>query len=536
MSRLDLCTGQDLRQMFEAATIWLRSQAEEINFLNVFPVPDGDTGINMALTMRAAMEEVSCCSEDSASAVLQAMAWGALMGARGNSGVILAQILRGLAQELKGKESFTGNDLAAALAQSSSLAYKAVSQPVEGTILTVIREAAVAAQVKSASDANDLSSIIEAVVDEARASVARTPSLLPVLRQAGVVDAGGQGLYVLFEGVLRYLRGEEALDMAPSFKPSTPLFQKQAEESFYGYCTEFLIQGSNLDLERVRNRLGELGESVLVIGDETTLRAHVHTLDPGVAIGYATSLGVLRQVKVDNMQEQHRDFIAQAERTPQPVAEISIVAVVSGAGLSQIFTSLGAIPIPGGETMNPSVQELAQAVESMPSEKVIILPNNPDILPAAAQVQSLARKKVVVVPTKTVPQGVAALLAFIPDAALETNAEAMENALPLIRSGHLTTAVRSMKWGRLEVKRGQAIAFLEGDLVAAADTMPQALYRLLLEMGIEDSELITIYYGADAPNAEVEEIVRFIGEEYPEQELEVVAGGQPYYNYIVSVE
>jgi dihydroxyacetone kinase-like predicted kinase len=243
------------------------------------------------------------------------------MGARGNSGVILAQILRGLAQGLKGKGSFNGSDLAAALAQSSSLAYKAVSQPVEGTILTVIREAAAAAQARSCSDDSDLLSIMEGLVDEARASVARTPSLLPLLRQAGVVDAGGQGLYVLFEGALRHLRGEEALEAAPSPHSSALAMQKQAEEPFYGYCTEFLLQGHGLDLEQVRESLGKLGESVLVVGDETMVRAHLHTMDPGAALSYATSLGVLRQVKVDNMQEQHRHFIAQIEKPLQPVAE-----------------------------------------------------------------------------------------------------------------------------------------------------------------------------------------------------------------------
>jgi DAK2 domain fusion protein YloV len=536
MSEADCYNGQDLRQMFDAATIWLKVKADEIDSLNVFPVPDGDTGTNMVLTMRAAMEEAAHCPDDSVSAVLQAMAWGALMGARGNSGVILAQILRGLAQGLKGKGSFNGSDLAAALAQSSSLAYKAVSQPVEGTILTVIREAAAAAQARSCSDDSDLLSIMEGLVDEARASVARTPSLLPLLRQAGVVDAGGQGLYVLFEGALRHLRGEEALETAPSPHSSALGMQKQAEEPFYGYCTEFLLQGRGLDLEQVRDRLGKLGESVLVVGDETMVRAHLHTMDPGAALSYATSLGVLRQVKVDNMQEQHRHFIAQIEKPLQPVAEISTVAVVSGEGLSQVFADLGATPVPGGGTMNPSVQELLRAAECTPSAKVIILPNNPDVLPAAAQVQALARKKVAVVPTRTIPHGIAALLAFNPEADLGTNIEAMENALHTVRSGELTTAMRSMRWGDLEINKGQAIAFLDGDLVVAADAMPEALLKLLAKMDIENGELVTIYYGADVTTAEVEEIARSIGQRYPGHRLELVAGGQPHYNYIVSVE
>ncbi len=533
MSDRDFYNGPELRDMFAAATVWLEKNAREIDLLNVFPVPDGDTGTNMVLTMRAAMEEASRCPERSAAAVLQAMAWGALMGARGNSGVILAQIVRGLAQGLDGKESIDGHDFAAALANSSALAYKAVSQPVEGTILTVVREAAASVQPSSSSDASDLCSILGVLVAEARASVARTPSLLPVLRQAGVVDAGGQGLCVLLEGALRHLRGEEAVTTAP--QPTAAVSQKQAGEPSYGYCTEFLIQGSELNIEQIRNRLCELGESVLVIGDESMVRAHLHTLDPGMAISYATSLGVLRQVKVDNMEEQHREFIAQRAAL-EYVPLVSIVAVVSGEGLSQVFTSLGAAIVPGGETMNPSVQELLQAVDSAPADKVIILPNNPDILPAVAQVKSLAGKEVAVVPSESIPQGIAALLAFNPEIDLGPNLEAMQRALSVVRTGELTTAVRSMKWDKLEVHQGHAIAFLDGDLVAAGDTMPAALQGLLGRMGVGRNELITVYYGADAPDAEVEEIAQFISRKYPQLGLEIVAGGQPHYNYIISVE
>ena len=324
--------------------------------------------------------------------------------------------------------------------------------------------------------------------------------------------------------------------MVANPRPLALAIQKQAEDPFYGYCTEFLLQGHDLDLEQIRGRLDKLGESVLVVGDGTMVRAHLHTMDPGAALSYATSLGVLRQVKVDNMQEQHRDFMARIERPPPPVAEIAIVAVVSGEGLSQVFADLGAVPIPGGETMNPSVQELLRAVESTPSEKVIILPNSPDILPAAAQVQSLARKKVAVVPSKTIPQGITALLALNPEADLGTNIEAMENALHTVRSGELTTAMRSMRWGDLEINKGQAIAFLDGDLIAAADAMPEALLKLLAQMDMENGELVTLYYGANATATEVEEIAQSIGQRYPEHKLELVAGGQPHYNYIVSVE
>jgi hypothetical protein len=463
------------------------------------------------------------------------MAWGALMGARGNSGVILSQILRGLAEGLEGKDFFATRDLALALARSSAAAYKAVSQPVEGTILTVIREIAATAQIGFSSDTAELATLMEALVNEAQASVARTPSLLPVLHQAGVVDAGGQGLYVLLEGTLRYLRGE-LVEIAPGTPHPSAVAICDVEEQFYGYCTEFLLQGSGLDVEQMRSKLSELGESVLVVGDDAIARVHIHTLDPGATLSYATSLGVLRQVKVDNMQEQHQDFVAQAERPSQPVAEISIVAVVSGEGLSRAFLDLGAVIIPAGNTMNPSIQELLQAVDSMPSHRLIMLPNNSDILPAAAQVQCLAKKRVEVVPTKTIPQGIAALLAFNPEFALEENVRAMKEAIATVSTGELTTAVRSMRWGELEVKKGQAIAFLDNELVIAADTMPQALYKLLSLMIRGDSELITLYYGAEAHESEVQDMIYFIRHNYPQPSLETVAGGQPYYNYIVSVE
>jgi hypothetical protein len=526
------CNGQVLRDAFGTATSWLEHNAAEIDSLNVFPVPDGDTGTNMVLTMRTAMEEVSRSSDNSASAIAKAMAWGALMGARGNSGVILSQILRGLAQGLEGKESFDGGDIAAALAQSSSLAYKAVTQPVEGTILTVIREVAAAANNDSANA--DLLTLMESLVAEAKASVARTPSLLSVLHEAGVVDAGGQGLYVLLEGILHYLRGEEIGEIIPGYRPS--LAVREVAEPFYGYCTEFLLKGENLDIDEIKSRLSQLGESVLVVGDEGMVRVHVHTLDPGAAISYATSLGVLHQVKVDNMQEQHRHFIAAEEELPQPSGAIVPVAVVSGKGLSRVFTELGAAIVHGGDTMNPSVQELLQRADSLLAEEVVLLPNDPNIVPAALQVQSLTEKRVGVVPTKTIPQGIAALLSFNPDADLAANVRAMTEVISAVRSGELTTAVRSMKWGELKVNKGQAIALLDGDLVAAADTMPQALYMLLAKMGLGGSELITIYYGADAPAAEAEEIAQFIRSKYPKQRLELVMGGQPYYNYIVSVE
>lgn len=536
MSNITHCDGHALNGMFSTGTHWLERNAQLINLLNVFPVPDGDTGTNMLLTMRAAMEEASRSSDGSAATVAQAIAKGSLMGARGNSGVILSQIFRGLAQGLAGKRSFNGKDLAKALQQSSDFAYKGVTKPVEGTILTVIREAATAAQAKSSSKNVGVLSIMEAVVSEAKASVARTPTLLPVLQQAGVVDAGGQGLYVVLEGALRYLRGEsqaELTEVAPVVA-ATDTSQKLAEKA-YGYCTEFMLHGSNLNLEAIREKLSNVGESVLVVGDESMIRVHLHTFDPGAALSYAASLGTMKQVKVENMDDQHKDFLI-AKPQP-PIGNISTIAVASGEGLTQVFYSVGAtVVVSGGETMNPSVQELLQAVESTNSDKVVILPNNVNIVMAARQVQQLTKKKVEIVPTETIPQGIAALLSFNYEADLETNVAAMKTALEAVRSGEITTAVRSMSHNGLTVQKGQAIAFLDGELAVADASMPKAVHKLLDKMNVEQSGLITIYYGADADCAEAEKIGESLRKKYPAQEVEVVAGGQPHYNYIISVE
>ncbi|GAI71821.1 unnamed protein product, partial [marine sediment metagenome] len=447
--------GQDLREMFAAATTWLEKSASDIDALNVFPVPDGDCGTNMLLTMRSSIEEAYRAPDRSASAVAQAMANGALMGARGNSGVILSQIWRGLAQGLAGKESFTGSDLAEALLQASTMAYKGLSNPVEGTILTVVREASAAAQAQAASGNDDLISVMEATVSAANESVANTPSLLSVLREAGVVDAGGQGLYTLLDGALRYLRGEveqmqfRKPQMIASNIPLTARTPQMltAEEVPYGYCTEFLLKGEKFDPDKLRTRLEKKGQSLIVVGDESTVRVHIHTLDPGNIIHYAASLGTMHQVSIRNMDEQHQDFL-QMQKERMPATDMAIIAVVSGDGLADILGSLGvAATVPGGQTMNPSTKDLLQAIESVASDKVIILPNNKNIVLTAEQVQSLTAKSIEVVPTETIPQGIAALLAFDYEADFETNAQLMNKAKSAVKTIEITRAIRSTRLG-----------------------------------------------------------------------------------------
>ena len=542
MKEFKSANGQDLREMLVAATRWLEKSASEIDALNVFPVPDGDTGTNMLLTMRSGIEEAYRAPDQSASAVAQAMSKGALMGARGNSGVILSQIWRGLAQGLAKKDSFNGSDLAAALIQSSTMAYKGLSNPVEGTILTVVREAAATAQEQATGGNDDLQSILEAAVNTAGESVANTPSLLPVLKEAGVVDAGGQGLYTILEGVLRYLRGEEEQmqfrkpQIIVSDIPATRAPQMiVADEVPYGYCTNLLLRGEELDPDKLRMKLKRKGQSLVVAGDEATVRIHIHTYEPGRILNYVGTLGTMHEINIRNMDEQHQDFL-EMQREKTPTADIAIIAVVAGDGLTQVFKSLGAIVVPGGQTMNPSTKDLLKAVELVVSDKVIILPNNKNIVLTANQVQSLTNKTIEVVPTKTIPQGVAALLAFDYEVDLRTNTQLMDKAKSAVRSIEVTRAIRSTKLNGRKIKRKQAIGFVDGNLVAVSNTTTNALNEVLAGIDLDEAEVVTIYYGADTKPAEAEQISATICQQHPQLQVEVVKGEQPHYNFIVSVE
>ncbi len=543
MKQIKSISGQELREMFAAATGWLEKSSAEIDALNVFPVPDGDTGTNMLLTMRSTIEEAYRAPDHSASAVAHAMAHGALMGARGNSGVILSQILRGLAQSLTEKESLTATDLAGALQESAVMAYKGMSNPVEGTMLTVIKDIATAVQAEVAGDDGDVVAVMETAVNTAGESVANTPNLLEVLRQAGVVDAGGQGLHTIFDGALRYLKGE--MEQMRFRKPqiivtdmhATKLPQMiAADEIPYGYCTEFLLKGEKLDTDKMRKKLEKKGESLIVVGDEATARVHIHTLEPGDVISYASSLGTLHQVSIRNMDEQHHDYL-EIQKDRGPAVDTAIVAVVAGEGLADVFTSLGVTAIvPGGQTMNPSTKDLLQAVEEAASDKVIILPNNKNIVATANQVQSLTEKKIEVVPTTTIPQGVAALLAFDYEANLESNIQIMTRAMATVKTIEICRAVRSAKLGDLKIKKKQPIGFLDGDMVVVGESGLEVLNKMLSKLNLSKVEVITIYYGADTKSAEAEQVATDIRSRYPQLQIEVVKGGQPHYNYIISIE
>jgi hypothetical protein len=449
-----------------------------------------------------------------------------------------------LAQGLAEKESFNYSDLANALLQASVMAYKGLSNPVEGTILTVIREAASAAETQASSSNNDCISIMEAVVSAAGESVANTPTLLPVLREAGVVDAGGQGLYTLLEGALRYLKGEG--EQMQFRKPqiivsSIPLTARlpqmvAADEEPYGYCTEFMLKGKRFALDKIRASLEKKGQSLIVVGDDSTIRVHIHTLNPGSVIRYATSLGTIHQVSIRNMDEQHQDYL-EMQKERMPAVDIAVVAVIFGDGLTDVFRSLGATAIvPGGQTMNPSTKDLLQAVESVASDKVIILPNNRNIVPAANQVQSLTEKSIAIVPTETIPQGVAALLAFDYEAELEANTQLMNKARSQVKTIEVTRAVRSTQLNGLSIRKKQAIGLLDGELLAAGNNTIDILNKMLTKLDLTKTEVVTIYYGADTELAEAEQISVSVREQHPHLQVEVVRGGQPHYNYIISIE
>jgi len=545
MKRIVSCNGQEFRDMIATGSSWLEKSVPDINAINVFPVPDGDTGNNMFLTMRSTIEEADRASGHSVSAIAKAMAQGALMGARGNSGVILSQFFRGLAKGFDGRETITGSDWAIALAEASSAAYKGLSHPVEGTMLTVVRDASTAAEAAAQANPEDLIGVAEAAVEAAKVSVARTPLLLPVLREAGVVDAGGQGIYVFLEGALSYLKGEveEIQYRKPQMVTADlPLSSKAAElvaepGEPYGYCTNFLLEGQKLNPDKIRNKLEEKGQSLVVVGDEATVRVHIHTYDPGSIIRYATSLGTLHQLQIQNMDDQHVSFVEMQQKR-LPASEIAVVAVASGNGVNEVLRSLGAAAVvPGGQTMNPSVQEIVDIVESVPSKKVILLPNNKNIILTASQAQSLTSKELAVLPTRTLPQGVAALIAFSYEGTLEENVQAMKEAIAGVKTVEITKAVRSTQIKGLKIKKGQSIGIVDDEeLVAAGDSITEVLFEALGKTDIESAEIVTLYYGADVEAVQAEQIVQEICDKYPEKQVEMVSGGQPHYSYIISLE
>jgi len=537
-------TGVD-GQLFKRALLgslnWLAANHEEVNRLNVFPVPDGDTGTNMLLTLQSAVEDVKESNAAEISKIAKLASHGSLMGARGNSGVILSQIFRGFARAVEGKSSLTPAELAAGFEEAANAAYRAVNKPTEGTILTVAREAGRAAATAAANADANVPRVIAAAAAGARAAVLKTPSQLQILRDAGVVDAGGFGLQLILEGMLKSVEESEPALAAVRSISSASQVSLALPEGGWGYCTEFLIEGNNLDTDLIRGQIESLGNSVLVVGEPELVKVHVHTDDPTTVINLAGGYGRLLKLNVGDMSTQHRRILetesaASDARPPRPTGP-GLAAVVAGRGLVDIFRGLGVDAIiEGGQTMNPSTQDMLTAIESVAYDEVILLPNNGNVIPAAKQVVGLTKKKVHLVETHSVPQGVSAVVAFRPERSGEENLRAMRAEAERVQTIEVTHAVRDTRSNGVKVRKGDVIGLINDRLEIAGRDYSQVIKEALGKLGPDAYELVTVYRGEQASDDELARLESEIRSNYPGLEVEVQQGGQQHYPFILSVE
>ena len=539
--------GVQYKELMNAGLTWLRTNQESVNALNVFPVPDGDTGTNMVLTLQAAYNEISNSSGESVGELAEKLAHGALMGARGNSGVSLSQIWRGFSKGLEKCETISGKRLVEGLKQARDTAYKGVVRPVEGTILTVCKDMAIAAE-KSLKDTEDPYQILRIVTDAAQVSVEHTPELLDVLKEAGVVDAGGKGLMHIFEGMIRFIDGEP-LDIEPvHVQPLSVIGQQEAlNNAEPGQDYEVIVDfqpDQPLVLENYYEDLEKIGTSIQVGEGDGIYRMHIHvTRETRYApIDYTTTLGTITEVLIENLMIQV-DSPAGAQReepfklTKVGPDDLGVVTISPGPGFSRIFASLGAAAIvEGGQTMNPSTQEILAAFEDLPTDKIIILPNNKNIMMAATSAAEVSVKQVEVIPSVTVPQGLAAMLRLIPGQELAVVAKDMNSAVNDIESGEITTAVREVEIDGIDVKEGEIISLHNGKLVGSNKSLEDGCLIFLETAKAEDLELITMFYGENISTEDAEKMAEFIREKYPDQEVELQYGGQPHYQFIFSIE
>ena len=541
--------GSDLREGFLAAAGLLEDYRDTVNALNVFPVPDGDTGTNMLLTMRSAAASFPENPDPPASEVAGAMAQGAFFGARGNSGVILSQFFQGFSDALQGSRTVSGAGLARAFESASNAAYGSVGQPVEGTMLTVMRRTAEAVRERvDGSGASTVTSLWETAFAASLDALKHTPDQLPVLKRAGVVDSGGLGLVVILRGVLEYLAPEfhpldlsgvagidgEAVDTGGS--AADPDYLHSTVETEWGYCTEFIISGQGLEVNPVRRRFQEIALSTVVVGGGQHVRVHVHVEDPGPALSYGVSLGSISSIKIENMDQQNLDFASPGPAASRPTAEIAVVAVAAGNGLGELFRESGcAVVVDGGQTMNPSVAQILEGARQASAEHVIVLPNNKNIV-AAAQQAAANDPSLHVVSSTTVPQGVAAILAYNPEQPLEDNLRSMEGALSTVASVSVTRAVRDAAIDGISVETGEFISLLEGELAATAESAEAALRSALALTDLSDDSIVTIYLGADGDAGPAQAFAESLERDFPGLQIDRVDGGQPHYHYLASVE
>ena len=546
-------TSSRLTDMIRATTKAVEANRDTINALNVFPVPDGDTGTNMLLTLRSVVDDLPANSTESANNVSKSLARSALLGARGNSGLILAQYFKGLAEAIGDATELTGEHFARSIRIASNNSYKALPNPVEGTMLTVYRECAEVAEASAARN-DSLTSVLEDVAAEAIASVRRTPELLPVLKEAEVVDSGGFGFAVMLDGALRALRGEQpvgrVLDVpmpeGKTFSGSVKAdFVDASEEIDWGYCTVFAIQADELDLDKIRDHMDQLGRSPIVDGTDGIAKVHVHMEDPGEALSAGVSYGQLSNIEIANMDDQAAGWAADrreddkpAVKTPVEPVEIAVVAVAAGDGLTDLIVSAGmgaTSVVEGGDTMNPSVSDLLAAVEAAPSDQVILLPNNKNVVPAAKEVPGLSSKDVRVISTRSVQTGVAALLEFNTSQSLDDNESAMNEVVGEVGDGRVCLASRDVTVYGHEIRKGMAFATFDDDIVAVGREPLFVLEKLIAGQAV-DAEIITVYTGESLTPEQVSTATQSLEDKFSEIEIEVVYGGQPHYEYLIAVE
>ncbi|CAC6098944.1 Dihydroxyacetone kinase family protein [Staphylococcus aureus] len=528
----------------------LSNNADLVDSLNVYPVPDGDTGTNMNLTMTSGREEVENNLSKNIGELGKTFSKGLLMGARGNSGVILSQLFRGFCKNIESESEINSKLLAESFQASVETAYKAVMKPVEGTILTVAKDAAQAA-VEKANNTEDCIELMEYIIVKANESLENTPNLLAVLKEVGVVDSGGKGLLCVYEGFLKALKGEKVEAKVAKLDKDEFVHDEHdfhgvinTEDIIYGYCTEMMVRfGKNkkaFDEQEFRQDMSQFGDSLLVINDEEIVKVHVHTEYPGKVFNYGQQYGELIKLKVENMREQHREVIRKEQHTAKPkmeTVETAIITISMGEGISEIFKSMGATHIiSGGQTMNPSTEDIVKVIEQSKCKRAIILPNNKNILMASEQAASIVDAEAVVIPTKSIPQGISALFQYDVDATLEENKAQMADSVNNVKSGSLTYAVRDTKIDGVEIKKDAFMGLIEDKVVSSKSDQLTTVTELLNEMLAEDSEILTVIIGQDAEQAVTDNMINWIEEQYPDVEVEVHEGGQPIYQYFFSVE
>ncbi len=537
--------GEHFYNMVVNASNRLEEQKEFVNSLNVFPVPDGDTGTNMSMTFKAAVKEIENLNSKSIGEMSKILAKGALMGARGNSGVILSQILRGIAKGLEGKDEVNSIEFAESLMEGSKSAYKAVMRPIEGTILTIVR---IAGETAVKSKKTDITELMAEVCENSKDMLNRTPEFLPVLKSARVVDSGGMGLLILLNGMHEALKDDlkaSVMDFSTVSTGKSAANNLVDHDIKFGYCTEFLVIGDVSRTDELKKDIQSLGDSMIVVGYDDIIKVHIHTNDPGLVLSKAVKLGELSKIKIDNMREEHRSLLVDEksesynaeESVKEECKKYAFVSVAMGEGIKNIFKDLGVdYVIEGGQTMNPSTQDIVESIKKINADNIFVLPNNKNIIMSATQAAELADKNVIVIPTTTIPQGITCVTMFNPDAEVEENVESMKKCISAVTSGAVTYAVRDTEIDGIDIKEGNILGLIEGKIKEVGANVFEVTETILEKMVDDDKELITLFYGKDCNEEEVNDFIEKLQDKYEDLDIQCYNGDQPLYYFILSVE